>query len=61
MIPTIGVMIGFYICFRALDVLARPSGHGATFMKIMAVLLILATLFMMIDLTFSGSRAALRP
>jgi hypothetical protein len=55
MIPTIGVRIGFYICFRALDVFCRPKREGGKFMAVMAVLLILATVFLMIDLMSSSS------
>ncbi len=55
MIPTIGVMIGLYICFRALDVFFRPHREGGKVMAVMAVLLIVVTVFLMVGLMSSGS------
>ena len=53
MIPIIGVMIGLYICFRALDVLCRKD--GSKFMPIVAILLIVATVMLMADLIYNSN------
>lgn len=56
MIPTIGVMIGFYIITRMLSFLLRKDQRSEnTIVKIFAVITILVTIFTMLVLTMPGS------
>jgi hypothetical protein len=54
MIPTMGLMIGFYILTRMIELLAlKDRGVGT---KIMAGITLLVTLFSIVDLVMSGSK-----
>jgi hypothetical protein len=55
MIPAIGIMIGFYIITRMIELLARKDRSIG--IKIMASITILVTLVSMLDLVMSGQHA----
>lgn len=52
MIPAIGLMVGFYIITRMLDLL---SGDKKIWVKVFGVITILVTLVSLIDLLNAGS------
>lgn len=54
MIPAIGLMIGFYIITRMLELLASDK---KMWVKVFGVITILVTLVSLIDLLSAGSRA----
>lgn len=56
MIPTIGVMIGFYIIFRMVDAMASKT-RGA-FVKVCAALVIVTTVVSMVSLLEGSTRAS---
>ena len=57
MIPAIGIMIGFYIITRMIELLAHKDRGIGT--KIMAGITILVTLVSMFDLVMSGVKNTL--
>ena len=60
MIPTLGVMIGCYICFRCVEVWCKAASEyneaGRYVARSAALLLLLATAVLMVDLMLSGVR-----
>ena len=60
MIPTIGTMIGGYIIFRCLEALCRNESHFGSsgeqkFIQVMAVIGILVTGYLTVNLMTSGA------
>ena len=57
MVPTIGIMIGFYIFTRMIELLAVKNQTAA--IRIFAILTMLITFFSVMDLLFSGKSAGI--
>ena len=58
MIPTIGIMIGFYIITRMLSFLLRKEQRSENmFVKILAVITIIVTIISIIDFISSGTKS----
>lgn len=55
MIPSIGIMIGFYIITRMLSFLTRATQPEVVIVRIFAVITILVTVIMMFGLWSTGS------
>jgi len=58
MLPTIGIMIGFYIFTRMIELLAVKNQTAA--IRIFATLTMLVTFFSVMDLLFSGRTAGVQ-
>jgi len=58
MLPTIGVMIGFYIFTRMIEILMVKNQYTAV--RIFAILTMLVTFFSVMDLFFSGRSAGIQ-
>ncbi len=59
MIPEIGIMIGLYVISRMAEMILRPRQNAAAQVLVMipAVVTILATLFILMDLFTRGNTA----
>jgi hypothetical protein len=55
MIPDIGVMIGAYIFTKMFSLLTRKESKESVATKIFAVITILITIFIVLDLLLSGA------
>lgn len=61
MIPTIGIMIGFYIITRMASFLTRKGDRSESFgPKLLSVITIIVTIIAIIDLFF-GSKSVPKP
>jgi len=58
MIPTIGIMIGFYIVTRMISLLLRKDARAEHILvKVFAIITILVNLICVADLMLSGTRS----